>query len=322
MLKINIKYILRKKHLFIVLILATLSSLYYVYYHKKTYTEEDVVAFVNGEPLFLKDLEERLSLVKINYPPDSDINFSEIKQTIINRMIVEELALQDAKRLDLKISKQELNMSAKNIKQGHSEEEFEQILMSEFIDNDDWLDKLKRNLLIEKLFSKMIIEKINVSESEIRNRYENYYKGKKNEPKVKIAQIFTKSKTKAEEALTDLKNNLPFEMVVKKHSESPEAKNDGIVGLYAKNEGPEVFDIAFDIEAGERSDILQSPYGYHIIKVLEHIPASELSYQQMRSDIISEIVREKETAHYEKWLEGKFKNSKILKNLKVLDTVK
>jgi len=322
MLRINIKNILRKKYVVLVLILASLAVAYYFYYHKKPYTEEEVVGFVNGEPLLLKDLEEKLSVIKINYPPDMDISLSEIKQTLINRMIVEKLALQDAKKLGFKISNQELNMSVKNIKQGHSEEEFEQILTSQFIDYDDWLEQLKRTLLIEKFFSKTIIEKINVSESEIRARYENYYKGKKSDPKVEIAQIFTVSKDKAEKAMLDLKNNLPFELVVKKYSESPEAQNNGIVGLYAKNEGPEVFDIAFEMHVDQVSDVLSSSYGYHIIKLIENVPSSELSYQQMRSSIINEIVREKESKYYEEWLERRFKESKILKNLKVLDSAR
>lgn len=322
MLRINIKNIIRKKYLILLLILASLGSIYYFYYNKNHYTEQDIVAFVNGEPLLLKDLEEKLGVIRVNYPPDNDISLTEIKQTLVNRMIVEKLALQDAKRMGLKINKQELNMSIKNIKQGHSKDEFEQILMSQFIDYEDWLEQLKKTLLIEKFFSKIIIEKINVSESEIRARYNNYYKGKKSEPKVKIAQIFTISKDKIEKALADLNNNLPFEVVVKKYSESPEAQNGGLVGLYARNEGPEVFDLAFDIKAEERSDILSSSYGYHIIKVLEHIPSSELSYQQMRSGIINEMVREKESKHYEEWLEEKFKRSKILKNIKVLDSIK
>ena len=112
-----------------------------------------------------------------------------------------------------------------------------------------------------------------------------------------------------------------FTDVAIKYSQSPEASQGGYLGDISKNTSIDVFDIAFKMEEHEISEIIQSDYGYHIIKLIEFIPANVISFINAKPFIFNEIINQKEKIIYEKWLENKLKNSKILINNALLESV-
>jgi len=181
---------------------------------------------------------------------------------------------------------------------------------------------VKRKLLIEKTLSREVTERVNVSDKEVQDYFDKNYNGKTTEAKVKLAQIFTASKPLAEQAMAELKNGASFEEVAKKMSQAPEASNGGVVGYIKKGEGIQIFDKAFDMKPLVNSEIIQSEFGFHILRVLEYIPAGQLTLEKMKQSIISELAREKETALYEQWLSESLKRARIYKNTALLDSVK
>jgi peptidyl-prolyl cis-trans isomerase C len=311
-----------RKILLISLVIAAVAVGYYFYNGGHKNLDSETVALVNGKPILLNDFEERLSGIKMNYPPDKMGNLPEIKQTVLRRMIIEELILQDAKENRIKVNRNELDRQIKSIKQSYTDDEFNQLLLNQFKTYEDWTAEVKQRLIIEKTLSKEVIEKINVPEKELQDHYDKFYANKLSEPKVRLAQIFTTTKENADKAFEELKTGAKFEDVAKKYSESPEASKGGVVGLITKGEGLEIFDKAFLMQAGETSIVLQSDYGFHILKVMELVPAAQISFKEAKPFILNEIVREKENKYYEEWLGKRFKNSKILKNTVLIDSIK
>ena len=312
----------RNRIITISFVIAALVVAYYFYRVGRAELNAETIAIVNGKPISLNGFEERLNSIKMNYPPDKTGNIADIKQMILRRMVIEQLILQDAKRNSIKISSDELNRYIKSVRQDYTDEEFNQLLMNQFKTVEDWTEEVKQGLLIEKTLSKEVVEKINVPDKELRDYYEKFYANKMNEPKVRLAQIFTSSKESADKALEELKAGANFEAIAKKYSESPEAKKGGVLGLIEKGEGVEIFDKAFDMQAGEISGVIQSDYGFHILKVLDHVAPAQVSFEEAKPFILNEIVREKESKYYEEWLSNRFKNSRILKNTALIDSIK
>lgn len=81
---------------------------------------------------------------------------------------------------------------------------------------------------------------------------------------------FVKAKEKIETAQKELKDSKNFEIVVGKYSEGDSAKNRGDLGWFSQDEMlPEIAKVAFSLDKGKTSDIIESALGYHIIKIEE-----------------------------------------------------
>jgi parvulin-like peptidyl-prolyl isomerase len=282
----------------------------------------DVIATINNEPIKLQDFQERLSAIKMNYPPDQKLDLKKIKASILRRMIIDSLILQEADNKKIEITDEELDRYVKNIKQNYTEADFNQMLNNQFKTYEDWIVDVKKKLLIEKTLSKSITEKINVSDKEIQDYYDKNYGDKTTEAKVKLAQIFNTDKATMEQALSELKSGAPFEEVAKKYSQSPEAVNGGVVGYIKKGEGIPIFDKAFDIVGQNQTSIVQSEYGFHILRVIEYVPAGKITLDSVKQRIITELASEKETKVYEEWLSDSLKSARIFKNSALMESIK
>ena len=312
-----------KRPIILLIIALTISSAYYFFkIYKKQKPNANIIAIVNNEPISATDFKDKLHDIKSNYNTNKNIDLSELKDIVLKRMIIEKMLLQEAEDKSITVTKDELNRYTNNIKQHYTTKTFKQILLNQFKTMDSWEEDINKRLLIEKTLSKVIIENINVTEKEIDLYYKHFYSEKVKESKVRIAQIFTHTRTNAEKALEQLSAGLTFAEAAKRFSKSPEASKGGLLGTFAKGEGIELFDLAFNMKPSEITGILQSDYGFHILRLLEYISSEKISFEEAKPLILSEIINEKESLIYEEWLLNKFKNSKIIKNVALLESIK
>ena len=81
---------------------------------------------------------------------------------------------------------------------------------------------------------------------------------------------FAAAKAKIEQAQKDLNGGSDFQTVVGKYSEGDSAKDKGDLGWFGSEEMlPEIAQVAFSMDAGKNSDIIESSLGYHIIQILD-----------------------------------------------------
>jgi parvulin-like peptidyl-prolyl isomerase len=81
---------------------------------------------------------------------------------------------------------------------------------------------------------------------------------------------FAAAKAKIEQAQKDLNSGSDFQTVVGKYSEGDSAKDKGDLGWFGSEEMlPEIAQVAFSIDTGKNSDIIESSLGYHIIQILD-----------------------------------------------------
>ena len=158
---------------------------------------------------------------------------------------------------------------------------------------------LKKNYfnLKEKVFPRIQIKDQEVVDyySENRNKY-------KLPKRVVIRQVVLASEREAKRVFYKVRAG-SFASYAKKYSISPDAKDGGLVGPYAKGEMPRVFDVAFSMRTGEIRGILKSTYGFHVILLVKKIRKESKKLASVASEIRKLLLKKKEEEEYQKWLE-------------------
>ena len=290
-------------------------------------SENKIVATVNGQDITLGNYEKLLALNKSSMETyyGSDIWSQEVedgktyeemlKEMILETMIGSEVIYQQAEKdkvapTDEQIQEQidSFNESMKN--DTDSQEEFKKM----GIDDEFLKFQFARDLANTNLQEKFE-EDTKISEDEMKKYYEenkdDFYTDTVTASHILIKTIDDdgnelsdakkkEAKKTAEEALAKVKSGEDFAEVAKEYSEDSSASNGGELGTFGRGEMVTEFeDAAFAMKAGEISDIVETEYGYHIIKVTERVDKQE-TYDDVKDQIKTTLASEKYTEYVEK----------------------
>ena len=122
-------------------------------------------------------------------------------------------------------------------------------------------------------------------------------------------EINAEAKQKAESVLSLLnKGEKSFEDLAKEYSEDTTAASGGDLGFFGKGDMVKEFEEAvFALEPGATSDIIKTRYGYHIIKLIEKVPASENSSEQLHAAHI--LIKSKDI---DEWINEQLAKKKVI----------
>lgn len=105
-------------------------------------------------------------------------------------------------------------------------------------------------------------------------------------------QVREAEKKKAEAVLQLVRGGMDFAAAARKYSEGPTAANGGDLGFFSRGRMVKSFDdVVFSLKPGEISGVVESPFGYHIIKLVEVRPAFTRPYDQVKDEIASAMKR-------------------------------
>jgi len=94
-----------------------------------------------------------------------------------------------------------------------------------------------------------------------------------------------------------------FEDVAASVSTGLEASKGGDLGFFGKGDMPPEFEeVVFKLPVGKISDIVKTPYGYHIFKVMEKTRAGSQSFNDVKDEIVDMLKREKFERAYQRWI--------------------
>ena len=85
---------------------------------------------------------------------------------------------------------------------------------------------------------------------------------------------------------------------------------------------PEAFDLAFDLKPERVSEVIESPYGFHLFVLEKRHPASEPEYADVRERIMLELERERLEDLRREWLRGLRRGAEIQVNERLLETLR
>jgi peptidyl-prolyl cis-trans isomerase SurA len=283
--------------------------------------EDRIVAVVNNEAITLSELDEAveafLNVVARSQPSvkREDI-IEEARKASLNKLIDGVLLKQEASRLKIVISDQEISRTMNDmlVRRNISFDEFRESLKKEGMTIDDYKREINHYLLTRKIVEKTIRYKIAVSDEEIGDYYGKYrdqYEGKEAnrvqqilivKPKGADQETVSALREKAETILKRLVEGEPFEALAVEYSQGPAAKAGGDLGFLEKGMMyPEVDEEAFRLKKGELGGVVESPIGFHIIKVLDKRGAGVKPIEEVREEIIGRISEEKIEEKFQEW---------------------
>lgn len=287
--------------------------------------KETVVANVAGEQVKKAEFTKMFDIFKAQYEKqfgaevwDKEVDgrkFGDVaKEKILDMLVDTKIQLKKAEEMGIKVTDEEVNTEIENAKKYfETEEKFNEFLKEQNMDLDYFKDSVRKDMIISKLREKMT-ENITVTDAEIKT----YYDAHLNEfMQVKASHILLETKEEAQKMLERIKAGENFNELAKQNSKDPSAKdNGGDLGFFGHGDMVEPFEqAAFALKPGQVSDIVETQYGFHIIKVED----SKIDqFEDIKEQLKTTLLNDKINSEYEKMLEDmrtKANVQKFVKNL-------
>lgn len=264
--------------------------------------KEDVVAIVNGveitEDEFIQRLRAYIQSNESQIRNDGEwqkTNETEeefvqrfiplIGKDVLEYMIIEILIEQKAKEQNITVKPEEIDKEIDELKP--TAENLSKMGMT----IEELRQQVECQILMEKIVSKAVI----VTEKEIRDYFERYKANFAKPEEIKASHIVLRTEVEAKAILSQLKAGADFAELARKESIDPTTKEKGgDLGFFSRGKMIPAFEeAAFALEAGEFSEVVETPYGYHIIKVDEKKPAQEPNLELVREEIRKTLTEQK-----------------------------
>lgn len=150
------------------------------------------------------------------------------------------------------------------------------------------------------------IDKVETADAEVQRYYDGHISDYERPEQVHARHVLFKvapdasTETKAqirqraEDVLAKVKAGEDFAALAKQHSEDSSAAQGGDLGLFARGKMVKPFeDVAFALPAGATSDLVESPFGLHIIKVEAKQEAHTQTLDEVRVQVTTKLKQEK-----------------------------
>jgi foldase protein PrsA len=221
------------------------------------------------------------------------------------------LLLRSANKAGIGTSKAEVDSVLESeYRKAGSEENFRNNLNNQGIDFDYAKEDLKDRLIIFKYVEKYLEKETQVNEAEIQEAYKEVT----GTELATVRHILLRTNNKTESEKKELRKKLErilqrarkgedFADLAKQYTEDPGSKeNGGLYENFSKGEMVKPFEeAAFSVPIGTISDIIETKYGYHIVKVIDRKTESR-TLQEMRTELEMNIKREKQNTVYPSYI--------------------
>lgn len=242
-----------------------------------------VLAKVNNQVITNTDLIDRyrffLSLSKVTIDSESEKHL--ILNQLLQKMIDEELQINEAANLNLNADDEEINKAAERmtIDQNTTLPQLKKFFNANHISYNNFIKQVRSQLLWSKIISKAVAPKIKINESEIRESLE-LRKIKSNEQKLLLAEIYIPitnnlnsknyAKELSEKLVREIRNGKDFKSIAKQFPIGSGEDNGGEIGWMSKNDlDIKVYKAIEKLKINEISDPILIKDGYYIFKILD-----------------------------------------------------
>ncbi len=281
----------------------------------------DTAAEVDGRRIRTADLEAAVRAFTATFgqlPPDLERELPRVRRGVLERLIDRELMLAEAERRGLRPSPEEFERTLAPAREGMPEKELEATLAEAGTDRESWRRAAQRDLTIEKLQA-AITAPATVSEQEIDAWIARHRDQRELPEEVRAAQLLVRTEADAVEARRRIVGGTAFADVAREISLSPDAERGGDLGYFSRGQMPPEFDeVVFSLPLGQLSDVVASPYGFHLFLVTDRRPGRIRSDAELRADVRAALLAGKREETFRAWLADARAKARIKYNRSLL----
>ncbi|OGW52103.1 MAG: hypothetical protein A2Y81_03990 [Nitrospirae bacterium RBG_13_43_8] len=279
-----------------------------------------VVAVVNKEVITWSDLYKAMEFeattqTKNLSKEEQKKLFKENEASFLETLIDMNLQLQEARSLGIDVPQHDITETIANIQKKYSmsEADFVESLKKEGLTLDEYKKRLSEQILINKVVTYQIRNKIVISDSEVNIYVEANKQTFSGSETYKLRQIFFKKpegnidkktiEDRAAEVIKRLKDGEDFSALARLYSEDSSARSGGDLGFVNKNLlSKEFIEELSGMNVGDYSMPFWTGTGLHIIKLDEKISAQNAD--KLKDDIRKQLADEQFSERYKSWIKG------------------
>ena len=265
-----------------------------------------IAATVNGVVIKDSDVDAKVDAfmqrAAAQIPPNMVEQYrAQIRGQALESMIMEQLMGEEIKKKGIEITEEDINNKLNEIvasQPGMTMEMFKNMLAAQGQPFDAVRGQVKKTLGYEKL-----IGTIEVNDAEAKTFYDENKEDFNTPEQVKASHILVKvaptatpeekaaAKAKIDGLLKQAKAGGDFAALAKENSDDPGSKiRGGDLGFFDRSSMVKEFaDAAFAMKVGQVSNVVETQFGYHIIKVTDRKEGGITSFANAKADIIKSL---------------------------------
>lgn len=272
------------------------------------------VALVNGKAITAAELKRAEKILLSNKPglsigPNLEKDF---QLQALNQLISAELLYQESQKLEIKdLDQQSEKKLAETRSRFATNDDYVKGLKEIGLDEKSFAESVRRDLAIAYLVNTKVAADVKVSDEEVKKFYEQNPDKFTVPEQVRASHILVgvdskatqeqrkAARDKAEKLRSELVNGADFALLAKDNSTCPSSKNGGDLGFFGKGRMDPAFEkAAFALETGALSNVVETRFGFHVIKLLDRKKAETVPFASVQKKI-------------EEYLQGTKKNSAV-----------
>jgi hypothetical protein len=243
----------------------------------------------------------------------------EAARRVVDQLVARALILTWAEENGVRVGGEEVSGRLELIRADYGARGFTSYLQSQDLTLDGFTAVIREDLVVEAAIEAAVVGKVSVSYDDVVAFYNVHGAEFEAPAEYHIKQIIADDKTKAEEALAKLEYGATFEEVAREVSMSPDRHMGGDVGYTTLEAVPaEVAAVVAKLPPGQVSGVIETPYGFEVVKVVGVREARRKPLTEVRTEIEDRLRTEREDDVYTAWLAGLKKNAKISVETKAL----
>ena len=237
------------------------------------------------------------------------------KQAVEN-LINKELLLREAESRNIQVSSEDIDKQLNSIvSRFPSEEVFDQQITKMGTSKEKLVENIEQQLKISSLLKSSMTSLKAITDDDVKVFYQENKDKFKEPEQVHAKHILFKinasdpsdvkdKKRKDLEVLRNkIKNGEDFSGMAKEYSEGPTNVKGGDLGYFGRGQMVKPFDeVAFGLKDGGLSDIVETQFGYHLIKVIDHKEARLLPFEEAKANITTYLKSKQEQEYLQKYL--------------------
>lgn len=302
---------------------------------------DKVIVTVNGTPITESQVQRRIDLefkpklekLAAQSPELAAQQERMLRQSLANRLIGEQLLDEQVQAAQIQVTEEQAvahitqQLGARNPPM--SLQQYKAIVLAQGGDFEAQMQYIQRGMAYEKLLQAKKGAEINVTEEEAKKYYDENPKEfevpeqvqashilistKPTDPNADPNEVKAQAKQKAAELLKQIKDGADFATLAREHSSCPSSARGGDLGLFARGSMVKPFEeAAFALKAGETSDVVETEFGYHIIKVAEHRDPNEVTFEDTKSTLLAKLTQQKKSEVMKAYLQSLRENAEIV----------
>lgn len=290
---------------------------------------DDIMVRVNGTAITRLEVDRAVKVMLAQNQIEEPLEPAVMKQAetaALEQLTSAELLYQEAAKLEVAdLDKQVAEKVAQNRAKFSTDAEFEQALNGVNMTPKDMQDFTRKDILIGNFVEQRFAANAQATEAEARKFYdENVDKFFKKPETAKASHILigsaenasaeerAKAKEKAEALLKRVKAGEDFAALAKSDSSCPSSAQGGDLGSFGRGDMVPAFEqAAFALKPGEVSEVVETQFGYHIVKLTEKQESTTESFDNVKGKIMEFLKREKVQKQLSEFVDEQRKAAKI-----------